>query len=255
MGLEPGTTKADVRRCLRSVEPRGQRHSVPVPRVQAAGRDRMADRSRHPARPGLARHLRAAGQQRRVRACSSPKSEGRIIDWSLLTKDVPAGSSPRSRLHHRHARLGRECESRVRALESRLPTPVAHGRSDTAVSDPQTDADGYRELAWVCYGTGALLGERADRCCPGGSRPSSDAAALRPDPHPGPRQIRLCSVATPSMIRFWTDDGGRVVRHERRRAGRRAHREHERDGSARHPQAFLARAIRTPSRRAAARRR
>ena len=51
----------------RELEQGRQRHPLPVARLQAAARDRLADRSRHPARARLARHLRAAGEQRRLR--------------------------------------------------------------------------------------------------------------------------------------------------------------------------------------------
>ena len=51
----------------RELEPRRQRHHLPVEGLPARARHRLADRSAHPARAGLARHLRAAGQQRRLR--------------------------------------------------------------------------------------------------------------------------------------------------------------------------------------------
>ena len=88
MGLEPGTTKDDVRRCLENWA-RRQRHSQPVEGVSAAARHRLADRSRHPARARLAGDVRAAGQQRCVRDVSVT---GRRPDrpWDLLVKDVPA---------------------------------------------------------------------------------------------------------------------------------------------------------------------
>ena len=67
MGLEPGTTKEDVRRCLENWNKGDNGITLPVARLPAAARHRLADRSRHPARARLARHLRAAGEQRRVR--------------------------------------------------------------------------------------------------------------------------------------------------------------------------------------------
>ena len=67
MGLEPGTTKADVRRCLENWNKGDNGILVPVARVPAQARHRLADRSRHPARARLARDLRAAG---RTATCS-----------------------------------------------------------------------------------------------------------------------------------------------------------------------------------------
>ena len=67
MGLEPGTTKDDVRRCLENWN-KGDNGILYLSRAyRLEPRHRLADQSRHPARAGLARHLRAAGEQRRVR--------------------------------------------------------------------------------------------------------------------------------------------------------------------------------------------
>ena len=66
MGLAPGTTKAQVRRCLENWN-KGDNgilflsHALP-----ARAGHRVADQSAHPARTGIARDLRAPGQQRRV---------------------------------------------------------------------------------------------------------------------------------------------------------------------------------------------
>ncbi len=57
MGLEPGTTKEDIRRCLENWNQRRQRNSLPRARLPARARQRMADRSRHSARPRLAGDL------------------------------------------------------------------------------------------------------------------------------------------------------------------------------------------------------
>ena len=79
MGLEPGTTKDDVRRCLENWNRGDNGITYSVARLSAGARHRLADRSGHPARAGIAADLRAAGEQRRVR-------------------DVPVGSR---RPHHR----------------------------------------------------------------------------------------------------------------------------------------------------------
>ena len=57
MGLEPGTTKADIRRCLENWN-RGDNGIIFTPaRLPSGARQRMASRSRHPARSRLAGHL------------------------------------------------------------------------------------------------------------------------------------------------------------------------------------------------------
>ena len=55
MGLEPGTTKDDVRRCLENWNTGDNGITLPVARVSSRARHRLADRSRHPARAGFAR--------------------------------------------------------------------------------------------------------------------------------------------------------------------------------------------------------
>ncbi len=67
MGLEPGTTKDDVRALPGALERGRQRHALPRQGLQAAARNRVADRRRHSARAGLAGDLRAAGELGRVR--------------------------------------------------------------------------------------------------------------------------------------------------------------------------------------------
>ena len=97
MGLEPGTTKADVRRCLENWNKGDNGILDSLAGLPAQARHRLADQSRHPARARVARHLRAAGEQRRVRDVPvggrrahhavGPADEGRA-----------AGVSPRPRL-------------------------------------------------------------------------------------------------------------------------------------------------------------
>ena len=90
MGLEPGTTKDDVRALSGELEQGRQRHPVSVARVQAAAGDRLADRSRHPSCARLARHLRAASSAATCSRCSSRLSKAVPSTAALLIKDVPA---------------------------------------------------------------------------------------------------------------------------------------------------------------------
>ena len=119
MGLEPGHDERRRAALPRKLEQGRQRHPVSLPRVPAAARNGLADQSRHSPRAGIARHLRAAGEQRRLRDVpvarrrarrrSQPADEGR-----------QTGISRRPRLSRQHARLGRERESGVRDEQSRV---------------------------------------------------------------------------------------------------------------------------------------
>ena len=70
MGLEPGTTKAQVRKLPGKLEQGRQRHSRSVARFPPEARHRLADSARCAARPRFALHLRAAVGQRCVRHVS-----------------------------------------------------------------------------------------------------------------------------------------------------------------------------------------
>ena len=137
----------------RELEQRRQRHHVPVARLPPRARHRLADRSAHPARPRLARHLRAAGEQRRVRdvpvrgrrphRALGPPGEGR-----------PARAPPGSRLHRRHARLGRQRQPELRRRQQVLPEAGDRQRRPS-------DA-GYQER-WIVLRHRVVFGEGADR--------------------------------------------------------------------------------------------
>ena len=88
MGLEPGTTKDDVRRCL---ENWNQGDNGILYHSQAYRLDREQAGRSIPA--SCMPPARWSPMNRRSTAmsspCSSPMVEGRIVDWSLLVKDVP----------------------------------------------------------------------------------------------------------------------------------------------------------------------
>jgi hypothetical protein len=135
MGLEPGTTKADVRRCLEAWN-KGDNGILYLSRAfkLQVGTGWQID-------PGI---LHAPGSlvtyepqvNSDVFAMFQSEVEGRSSTGAADEGDARR-SSPRSGLHHRHARLGRECESRVRALESRLPDAGrAHGSVGYRIRPP-----------------------------------------------------------------------------------------------------------------------
>ena len=125
MGLEPGTTKDDVRRCLENWN-KGDNGILFLSRAF-----RLQPGTGWQIDPGI---LHAPGSlvtyepqvNSDVFAMFQSEVEGRIIDWSLLTKDVPP------EYHHdldflvEHARLGRERQPGVREEQPRVPATRAN---------------------------------------------------------------------------------------------------------------------------------
>ncbi len=114
MGLEPGTTKDDVRRCLENWS-KGDNGILFLSRAY-----RLQPGTGWQINPGI---LHAPGSlvtyepqvNSDVFAMFQSLVDGRVVDRSLLTKDVQARVSRRPRLSRQHARLGRERESRSSA--------------------------------------------------------------------------------------------------------------------------------------------
>jgi len=196
MGLEPGTTKADVRRCLEAWN-KGDNGILNLSRAfrLQVGTGWQID-------PGI---LHAPGSlvtyepqvNSDVFAMFQSEVEGRIIDWSLLTKDVPT-----DRHHDLDYIIGMlDWDANVNhefGLSNRVfPRPVRTDGSDTV---SQTEADGYREQ-WVCYGTGYYSAKELT-VLPGRTATIRDAAAYGLILTQGHGKFGTHSVATPSMIRF-----------------------------------------------------
>src|SRR6185503_838361 len=223
----------------RELEQGRQRHSFSFAIVQAAARQRLADRSRHPARAGFARHLRAAGQQRCL--CDVPVG-GRGPHHRLEPADEgrAARAPSRSRLPRRHARLGREREPGVREEQPRVPAAGQAARRKRA---------GRLLRAVGVLRHRLLLGERADGAAEA-QRHDPRCRRLRADPDAGARPHRHAPGLDAGADPLRGDDRGRALRLRRRRGGRRPHREHERVRSARRPEALRPR---KPRRRAVAR--
>jgi len=118
--------------------------------------------------------------------------EGRIIDWSLLTKDVP--TDRHHDLDYIIAMLDWDANVNPEFARSNrvFPTPVR----PTA----ETEADGYREQ-WICYGTGYYSAKELT-VLPGRTTTIRDAAAYGLILTQGHGRFGSHSVATPSMIRF-----------------------------------------------------
>jgi len=191
MGLEPGTTKADVRRCLENWN-QGDNGILFLSRAF-----RLQPGTGWQVSPGI---LHAPGSlvtyepqvNSDVFAMFQSEVEGRIIDWSLLTKDVPA-----DRHHDLDYIIGMlDWDANVNPEFARtnrvFPTavrPVA-----------ETEPDGYREQ-WVCYGT-RYYSAKELTVLPMRTVTIRDAAAYGLILTQGHGTFGTHNVSTPSMIRF-----------------------------------------------------
>jgi hypothetical protein len=191
MGLEPGTTKSDVRRCLENWNT-GDNGILSLSRAfkLQPGTGWQVD-------PGI---LHAPGSlvtyepqvNSDVFAMFQSEVEGRIIDWSLLTKDVPPAQ------HHDldyiinmldwDANINPEFAKSNRAF----PTPVRPAE--------ETEPDGYREQ-WVCYGS-RYYSAKELTVLPKRTVTIRDAAAYGLILTQGYGTFGAHRVSTPSLIRF-----------------------------------------------------
>ena len=120
MGLEPGTTKADVRRCLENWN-KGDNGILYLSRAY-----RLQPGTGWQIDPGI---LHAPGSlvtyepqvNSDVFAMFQSEVEGRDRRLEPADQGRADGAPSRSRLHRRHARLGRERRSRVREEQPRVP--------------------------------------------------------------------------------------------------------------------------------------
>jgi hypothetical protein len=144
MGLEPGTTKSDVRRCLEQWS-RGDNGILNFSRAF-----RLEPGSGWQINPGI---LHAPGSlvtyepqvNSDVFAMFQSEVEGRIVPWDLMVKDVP-------KAHHH------DLDYLVDMLDWDANVNPEFARTNRAFPCPvkpfaETESVGYREQ-WVCYGTG-----------------------------------------------------------------------------------------------------
>jgi hypothetical protein len=191
MGLEPGTTAADVRRCLENWN-KGDNGILDLSRAYRlqVGTGWQID-------PGI---LHAPGSlvtyepqvNSDVFGMFQSLVEGRVVPWELLTKDVPAD---------RHQDLDfivglLDWEANVNptfAKDNRVfPRPV-DATADSA-------AAGYREQ-WVCYGTGWYSAKELT-VLPRRAVVLNDAAAYGLIVTQGEGILGGHRVAAPALIRF-----------------------------------------------------
>jgi hypothetical protein len=191
MGLEPGTTRADVRRCLENwnTGDNGILFFSRAFRLQP-GTGWQVD-------PGI---LHAPGSlvtyepqvNSDVFAMFQSEVEGRIIDWSLLTKDVPPAQ------HH-------DLDYIINMLDWDANVNPEFARSNRMCPTPvrpaeETEPKGYREL-WVCYGT-RYYSAKELTVLPKRTVTIRDAAAYGLILTQGYGTFGSHRVSTPSMIRF-----------------------------------------------------
>jgi hypothetical protein len=191
MGLEPGTTKEDVRRCLENWN-KGDNGITFLSRAY-----RLQPGTGWQIDPGI---LHAPGSlctyepqvNSDVFAMFQSEVEGRIIDWSLLTKDVPL---------ERHQDLDflvdmldwdANVNPRFGASNRVFPTPVRPFE--------QTEPEGYREQ-WVTYGTGYYSAKELT-VLPKRRVTIKDGAAYGLILTQGYGTLGALRVSTPAMIRY-----------------------------------------------------
>jgi hypothetical protein len=191
MGLEPGTTKADIRRCLEKWN-QGDNGILAYARAY-----RLVAGEGWQINPGI---LHAPGSlvtyepqvNSDVFAMFQSEVEGRIVDWSLLVKDVKPEFS-------------RDLDYLVSMLDWEGNVNPEFAQSNKTKPRPvksvgEMENQGYREL-WITYGT-PYYSAKELTVLPGRSVKISDKAAYGAILTQGHGQIAKQSISTPSMIRF-----------------------------------------------------
>jgi hypothetical protein len=191
MGLEPGTTKDDIRTCLENWN-KGDNGILKHARAY-----RLVPGEGWQINPGI---LHAPGSlvtyepqvNSDVFAMFQSEVEGRIVDWSLLVKDVPTESS--HDLDYLIAMLDWEANVNPEFAKSNktFPRPVK--------SIEEMENQGYREL-WITYGT-PYYSAKELTVLPKRSVTITDREAYGVILTQGHGRIAGQPVGTPSMIRF-----------------------------------------------------
>src|SRR5436190_1575585 len=191
MGLEPGTSKAAVRRCLEDWR-KGDNGILNLSRAF-----RLEPGTGWQINPRI---LHAPGSlvtyepqvNSDVFAMFQSEVEGRIVPWSLLVKDV------KPEFH-------RDLDYLVGLLDWDANVNPEFGKSNRCFPKPvkpfaETEPDGFREQ-WICYGTGYYSAKELT-VLPKRSVTIKDRAAYGIILTQGHGIFGKLSVSTPSMIRF-----------------------------------------------------
>jgi hypothetical protein len=191
MGLEPGTTKEDIHRCLENWN-KGDNGILNHSRAY-----RLEVGAGWQINPGI---LHAPGSlvtyepqvNSDVFAMFQSLVEGRIVDWSLMVKDVPPEH------HHDHEYL-------ISMLDWDANVNPEFGKSNKVFPKPtcavkQMEDLGYREN-WVSYGTGWYSAKELT-VLPGRTVDIKDAAAYGLIVTQGHGAFGKHQISAPTMIRF-----------------------------------------------------
>jgi hypothetical protein len=191
MGLEPGTTKEDIHRCLENWNEgdNGILNHSRAYKLEVGGGWQI--------NPGI---LHAPGSlvtyepqvNSDVFAMFQSLVEGRIVDWSLMIKDVPPEH------HHDHEYL-------ISMLDWDANVNPEFGKTNKVFARPvcpvaQMEDAGYREI-WVTYGTGWYSAKELT-VLPGRTVRISDAAAYGLIVTQGHGTLGKHQISAPTMIRF-----------------------------------------------------
>jgi len=191
MGLEPGTTKADIRRCL---EKWNQGDNGILEHARAY---RLVVGEGWQINPGI---LHAPGSlvtyepqiNSDVFAMFQSEVEGRIVDWSLLVKDVRPEFS--HDLDYLVSMLDWDANVNPEFAKSNKTKPRLVKALD------EMESEGYHEL-WITYGTPHYSAKELT-VLPRRSVTIKDKAAYGAILTQGHGLIAKRSISTPSMIRF-----------------------------------------------------
>jgi hypothetical protein len=191
MGLEPGTTKEDIRRCLENWN-KGDNGILDHARAY-----RLVPGEGWQVNPGI---LHAPGSlvtyepqvNSDVFAMFQSEVEGRMVDWSLLVKDVKPEFS--HNIDHLISMLDWDANLNPEFAKTNKTRP----RPVKPVEE--MESQGYREL-WVTYGT-KYYSAKELTILPKQSATISDRAAYGVILTQGHGRIAKQPVGTPSMIRF-----------------------------------------------------
>jgi len=191
MGLEPGTTKADVRRCLENWR-KGDNGILNLSRAY-----RLEPETGWQINPRI---LHAPGSlvtyepqvNSDVFAMFQSEVDGRIVTWDLMTKDVPPA--------HHH-----DLDYLVEMLDWEANVNPEFAKSNRVFPCPvrsyaESESDGYRER-WVCYGT-RYYSAKELTILPRRSAVITDAAAYGLIVVQGRGTFGKLAVSTPAMIRY-----------------------------------------------------
>jgi hypothetical protein len=191
MGLEPGTTKADVRRCLENWR-RGDNGILNLSRAfrLEPGTGWQIDPRILHAPGSLVTYEPQVNSD--VFAMFQSEVDGRIVPWELMTKDVPAE-------HHQ------DLDYLVEMLDWEANVNPEFAKSNRVFPCGvrpfvESETDGYREQ-WVCYGTGYYSAKELT-VLPKRECLVQDAAAYGLIVVQGHGMFGALAVSTPAMVRY-----------------------------------------------------